>query len=172
MGRRKSVVMCALPLIAMFTLKASAEDSLCVEGETVYFSCKVSSTKFVSICGNAYDDPITHTAADNFWMQYRFGPLEKSELAYPKSKQNSLDKFYFEYHHFYLGASYSLYFKVNLFTYEIDYWPNDETPFSGVRVYKQKPGSPEASEVTLPCDSNPIVGKDFHSLVTDHSPPP
>ncbi len=170
MSRTNAGLMCVLPLIGIFTLTAAAEDSLCGEGETVYFSCKVSNVKFVSLCGNAYRDPNTPGAADNFWMQYRFGPLGKPELVYPRTKQNALAKFWFEYHHFYQGFSHTLGFKINSFTYEIDVSPDGDKPFIGVRVYQSKPGSTETKGVELPCESNQVVGDEFTSIISENAP--
>ena len=63
---------------------ASAADSLCAPNEHVFFNCPIKdSRKLLSVCGRSGD-----------YLQYRFGPHEKPELVYPKTKEGSLEKFW------------------------------------------------------------------------------
>jgi hypothetical protein len=75
--------------ITLYIQSAMAE-TLCAQKETVFFSCHVSPTKILSVCGNLSKEP---------YLQYRFGKLQNIELVFPSSKEDSLSKFEFNYIH-------------------------------------------------------------------------
>jgi len=61
----------------------------CRKGEIDYFSCKTSSEKIISVCGNITNGEIS----DSSWLQYRFGKVSAIELTFPKEKAGSVSKF-------------------------------------------------------------------------------
>ena len=70
----------------------SADASLCAATEKVYFSCKTKSGRLLSVCGS------TELQQPDAYVQYRFGPAGKPELAYPANRTGSLQSFRF-YHY-------------------------------------------------------------------------
>jgi hypothetical protein len=78
---RKSCVLLVLMLAA--TAGASAADSLCAATEQVFFNCPIKdSRKLLSVCGR-----------DGDYLQYRFGVPGKPELAFPKTREGSIEQF-------------------------------------------------------------------------------
>jgi hypothetical protein len=70
--------------------KAPLNASLCAADERVYFSCQVGKgSKRIALCGQVKG------AADGVrgFLQYRFGTREHTEMIYPSSRDESLDKF-------------------------------------------------------------------------------
>jgi hypothetical protein len=65
---------------------ASEPSSHCATDETTYFSCSVKSEKVVSICGENFEN-------ENGFLQYRFGKLDKIEMVFPKTTEQSTKKF-------------------------------------------------------------------------------
>ncbi|QOT78824.1 hypothetical protein [Cupriavidus basilensis] len=65
-------------LLSMFSLTATARDSLCTKDEQVAFSCTVKGNKLVSLCASP---DLSKTKG---YVQYRFGKKGAVELAYPK----------------------------------------------------------------------------------------
>jgi len=60
----------------------------CGTGEDVFFSCAIEgSSKAVSLCGETDD------SGRPIWVQYRFGPVGRSELVFPLGKADALGKF-------------------------------------------------------------------------------
>lgn len=55
----------------LWPLQGPYKEGLCANGETVYFSCPVSASKVLSVCGSSGE------------VQYRFGPPGAPELSYP-----------------------------------------------------------------------------------------
>jgi hypothetical protein len=79
--------------ISCLTLHAAHAAGLCKVDETTVFSCELKQNhKTVSLCASK-----NFTDQDSF-LQYRFGQLNKIELAYPKELKDSLARFgYDEY---------------------------------------------------------------------------
>ena len=76
-------------LLLLLLPSVTLSQTLCRKGEVDYFSCKTSSEKLISVCGNITNDEIN----DSSWLQYRFGKTGEIELTYPKEKENSISKF-------------------------------------------------------------------------------
>lgn len=72
-----------LVLTLAATASASAADSLCAATEQVYFSCPIKDgPKLLSVCGR-----------DGDYLQYRFGVPGKPELAFPTTREGSIEQF-------------------------------------------------------------------------------
>jgi hypothetical protein len=70
--------------------KTPLNASLCAADERVYFSCQAGKgSKRIALCGQVKG------AADGVhgFLQYRFGTREHTEMIYPSSRDESLDKF-------------------------------------------------------------------------------
>lgn len=75
---------------------ASAADSLCAPTEQVFFNCRIKdSPKLLSVCGQAGEEVRRGAAGPGDYLQYRFGLHDKPELIFPKTREGSLDKFWF-----------------------------------------------------------------------------
>lgn len=54
------------------------QDTLCIEGEDIYFSCPIlNKKKILSVCGAGNKSPL------NGYVQYRYGTLDKLDFQYP-----------------------------------------------------------------------------------------
>jgi len=84
----KPLLLAALLVLAL--PHAGFAQTLCMPGETDHFSCPVGGgKKILSICSNIKDDAID----EGSWLQYRFGTIDKIELAFPKAKKGSIARF-------------------------------------------------------------------------------
>ncbi len=74
---------------------AHGASSLCSKSETTYFACTIKGGKVVSLCGKVFetDKRGDRVDVDKQWLQYRFGAPGAIELAYPRSKANSVGNF-------------------------------------------------------------------------------
>lgn len=138
----------------------------CKGGEVTYFSCQVkSSRKFISICGSKFFDEKLEKRIDGAWIQYRFGELDKIELAYPMEKIGSIDKFT-AYEDFKMQSSF-LVFNVGKNEYSIDNDWNSEMEFFGVRL------NANGKKIEIPCKDYPQSSdyypsaNNFRSLVIE-----
>lgn len=74
---------------------ASASDSLCAPTEQVFFSCRAKdSPKLLSVCGRAGEEARRGVPVPGDYLQYRFGLHQKPELAFPKIREGSVEKFW------------------------------------------------------------------------------
>ena len=82
-------------LLGVLTLLVATQAraaSHCQAGETDYFSCQIRGSQWIlSICGSS---GVTESSRSEAWLQYRFGRLNRIELAYPQSRSNSLASFH------------------------------------------------------------------------------
>lgn len=87
--------------------------TLCNRQEIVIFSCKVASTKTLSVCGSSSDE--------HPYLQYRFGRTGQIELVFPAQNEDSLSKFDYSYNHEKTSGltTYALSFSNEGFTYMI-----------------------------------------------------
>ncbi|CAN7647422.1 hypothetical protein [Massilia sp. LjRoot122] len=69
--------------------------SLCTKSETVYFSCTAKTGKIISLCGQVFKPGPSgwREASDAPWLQYRYGRPGASELVFPSSTKDSLQRF-------------------------------------------------------------------------------
>jgi hypothetical protein len=79
--------------MALFSAGANAAETHCGKDEIDYFSCVLTNSKVVSVCGSELKDPKTFEQSDDAWVQYRFGHLKQIEFKYPNSKLGSIEKF-------------------------------------------------------------------------------
>lgn len=122
----------------------------CKSGEVTYFSCQAkSSGKFISICGSKFFDDKLEKRIEGAWIQYRFGELNKTELAYPLEKIGSIDKFTTEYQKHHHMQSYSLGFKIGNNEYNIDIDESAEREFYGISL------NANGKKIEIPCKDYP-----------------
>ena len=61
------------------------DGSLCQGGEEVIFSCAISESRIVSLCGDLAGDP--------GWLQLRLGRLDALEVRWPPGPEQSIEAF-------------------------------------------------------------------------------
>jgi hypothetical protein len=165
----------ALALALIFPGAAAASTvptpSHCSASEAVIFSCRIKgSAKILSLCGSK------QLGKDAGYLQYRFGPPEAVELAFPNERGNSLAQF--EYRHYFRSQvdQTSVNFKNGGYTYSIyDDYVGDIKPSEtrrGVSVDKTSPAEHHDLECTgpvishlaklrevIPCDKSDGLGE-------------
>lgn len=119
--------------------------TLCNRDETVIFSCMVSPTKTLSVCGNSSEP--------HPYLQYRFGKANKLELAYPTLRDDSASKFNYSYNHEKTSGltTYELSFTNEGFTYAIS---TDDMDTS-----RLEPGATFTKSATITISSESKKGK-------------
>ena len=83
-----------LVLAFVNSANADAEQTHCTASETTYFNCFIKESKKVaSVCGAGYNEEKNESG----YLQYRFGPIGKLELAYPSTtnRDQMTDQFTF-----------------------------------------------------------------------------
>ncbi len=76
--------------VTMLASLPALAETHCKGEEIDYFSCQiVNSKRVISVCGNIENGLIDSSS----WIQYRFGPLNHLELAYPERKEHSVSAF-------------------------------------------------------------------------------
>lgn len=68
---------------------ADTNETLCVAGEDIYFSCPLNGGKIVSICASGNNSP------DSGYVQYRYGTGKKIEIIYPGLKESPRNKLFY-----------------------------------------------------------------------------
>jgi hypothetical protein len=143
-------------------IHASAADSLCEPNEEVFFNCRIKdSPKLLSVCGRAGEEARRGTALPGDYLQYRFGPRDKPELVFPKTRKGSLGKFRAANEYvpsaFYDG--YQLSFQSGGTAYrvyaidEVDGPSSPPEKYGGVIV-----GTASGRDITIPCGGAPENG--------------
>ena len=139
-------------VFAIFCGNATAE-TLCKQGETVYFSCHTGKEKIISLCGNSKSN------SDNFWLQYRYGKYNRIELEYPNKRTNLFIESGFDvgYYRRSNGFDTEVSFKTNGWSYTVFNWvagEGDSGGSTGVFVAKQRSGP----GTTFACDDKATFG--------------
>lgn len=124
----------AIPCVAF------GKDSLCKQGEIVFFSCKVKdSQKTISICGNrqmGVDTAIPVTSED--WIQYRFGTSQNVEMVYPAKKAGALEKFSYLFQNSNQNYIEELSFQILTYSYTVfKIMPREVKESYGVRIERK-----------------------------------
>jgi hypothetical protein len=129
--------------------------SHCSASEAAIFSCRIKgSTKILSLCGSK------QLSKDTGYLQYRFGPPNAVELAFPKEKKDSLSQFlYFHYFRAQVDRT-SVSFKNGGYKYSIyDDYEGEEKPAKtdrGVTVDKEETSPTESRD--LKC-TGPVISR-------------
>lgn len=71
----------------------AAPPTLCKQGETTYFSCRLKESRVVPVCGSGAVDASENPVHRASWLRYRIGTPKVLELVFPKRKENSVSKF-------------------------------------------------------------------------------
>jgi hypothetical protein len=118
----------------------------CRPDERVVMSCAVKK-RLLSVCAGPVEGPVR-------WLEYRFGPQGRPELAFPGSRDGSLEAFTLETRTLIDGVSTSLSFSNEKVRYEV--WTQDGRSAGGGVVVQSKGAQP----VTLACSSAPTQAWD------------
>jgi len=129
--------------------------SHCSVSEDVIFSCRIKgSIKILSLCGSK------QLSKDTGYLQYRFGPPDVVELAFPKERKDSLSRFL--YHHYFRAQMdlTSVSFKSGGYKYSIyDYYEGEEKPAKtdrGVTVDKEGTSPTESRDIKC---TGPVISR-------------
>lgn len=138
----------------------AATPSLCAPNESTYFSCRLKSSKVVSVCGSGRVDPADENGHRAAWLQYRMGRPGALELVFPKERANSVAKFEGESHR---GAGVridALQFSIKGILYSVEdaYSSLTDKGFTGVKVVVGR------KETALPCDGDANVSGEFEMI--------
>jgi hypothetical protein len=139
--------------------QASATNTLCAPSEEVFFSCQVQgSPKLLSVCGRAGEEARRGAAAADNYLQYRFGPHDKPELIYPKTRDGSLEKFWAASE--YLPSAFYEGYQLSFQSGETEYRVYAMSEGAGPDVPPEKYGGVIVStaggkDITIPCGSSP-----------------
>lgn len=110
-----------MPLVDRVTLLAvlllvpifSYASSHCESEETTYFNCAVeNSNKVISVCGSD---------GKKRYLQYRFGKIGDIEFEFPKKRDGSISKFYWEVQKEAYGVFSNLSFKNYSYYYDVSH---------------------------------------------------
>jgi hypothetical protein len=127
--------------------------SHCSASEEVVFSCRIKgSAKILSLCGSK------QLSKDMGYLQYRFGPPNAVELAFPKEKKNSLSQFlYLHYFRSQVDRT-SVSFKNGGYMYSIyDNYEGDVKPVEtrrGVTIDKEETSPADSRDLTC---TGPVI---------------
>ena len=115
--------------VALFTLNFTFADNptqgtLCQQGETVLFSCRLKDgKKIVSLCGST-----SLTAAEGY-LQYRFGEAGQVELEFPRQRQETRKLFRYSHYFRYQVERTAVSFDNNGYRYTVfDNYEGDTQP--------------------------------------------
>ena len=91
----------------------SAQATHCTTDEQIFFNCKVRSGKLISVCASK------NLSAESGYVQYRSGPLGRTELQYPATRLEGPEHFALESHRPYQAESELLHFSVGEHEYSV-----------------------------------------------------
>ncbi len=92
------------------TALAGGAPSQCTGAEQVVFSCHVGK-KLLSLC------MAKPAAGQSGYLQYRFGPLQRPELVYPKALEPAAQNFFYSTASYAAGGEARVRFSVNAYDY-------------------------------------------------------
>jgi hypothetical protein len=168
--KRKLALRQVFACVLLFGMGAvhAATPSLCEAGESTYFSCKLKSSKVVSICGSGQVSPRDKDGHRAAWLQYRMGRPGALELVFPKQRAGSVAKFTGESTR---GAGVridALEFAIGgiRYTVEDSYSSLIDKGFAGVKVVVGR------KETALACDGDANVDGEFGMLSQELDPGP
>jgi hypothetical protein len=138
---------------------ANASESLCASSEQVFFSCPVKdSPKLLSVCGQVNPESEGAEAVRSGYLQYRFGPHDKPELIFPKTRDGSLEKFWAASE--YLPSAFYEGYQLSFLSGETEYRVYAMSEGAGPDAPPEKYGGVIVStaggkDITIPCGSPP-----------------
>jgi hypothetical protein len=108
---------------------------LCTAGETTYFACPTTKSRWISLCGTPSGS-----------LQYRFGTPAKAELRYPSDPASGSAGFLFAHYFRFQTDRTEVTFRNQGVEYAVFDYSEDRTRRSGVRVT-----SAEGKDTELVC---------------------
>ena len=116
MSKILMVVTLLLPLTA-YANESYIGNSLCVNDESIHFTCILENKKTVSVCGSSYKEK------KHEYAQYKYGNQNHIEMVYPQKKSSGIASiFYVDASGGSVTADY-LFFRSGSYKYTLAYTP-------------------------------------------------